>query len=633
LRPNLIRAQLLQSLSRLMISSVPETWQWAVARLVRYRHLVFRLLALSAGEVLLRLSAPWALKTTVDHVFTGLAAPRWLEMLANAAFGWCADSPKAALLMAIGAIGLLAHVSHQGVMWLHTRFHAILAQTLTRDLRNDLFWHVQCLALAHHTKNPPADAVYRLSADATCLEQLMLRAAIPALSSLATLGTMFVILASINVWLALASLAVIPGLWLSLRAHSRRVAGQASRVKALESRAMEHAQESLSVIRLVKTFARERFERTRFSDATHEATQARLELTRREARFSFIVGVLTTLGTTLVLVVGGSMVIAGTITQGTLLLVLAYLGFIYGPLTAMSASTAIVREAVASVERVRDVMAIAPEPVGSGVRKSPRRRLRGEIRVEGVCFGYSEHATVLHDVSFAVAPGEFVAVVGPSGSGKTTITSLLTRLYEPTRGRILIDGIDTRDYTLHELREQISVVVQDAVLVSGSVRENLRYGRLDATESEIVQAARDAGAHDFICTLPDGYQTAIGTAGSRLSGGQRQRLSIARAFLKNAPVLVLDEPTSALDTVSEARLVQTLERLGRGRTTIVIAHRLSTVRRADRILVLDAGRIVASGTHAELLRSSELYATLAGELADDTLSADDAPPTPMSACA
>jgi ATP-binding cassette subfamily B protein len=527
----------------------------------------------------------------------------------------------------------VAHVAHQTVMWLHTRLFSALGQMLTRDLRTDLFWHLQCLTLAHHTKNPPADAVYRLSTDSTCIEQLILRAAIPALSSAVTLLAMFSVLVGINPWLALVSLAVIPGLWLSLRLHSRRVAGEAARVKALESRAIAHAQESLSVIRLVKTFAREPYERQRFSGATRQATRARLELTRREAQFSFVVGALTTVGTTLVLVVGGTMVVGGTITQGTLLLVLTYLGFIYGPLTALSHSTAVVREALASVDRVRDVLAKAPEPVTPTPHRASASRLRGEIRFDHVSFGYGPEHEVLHDVSFTIAPGEFVAMVGPSGSGKTTITSLLTRLYDPTCGRIVIDGVDTRQYALHALREQISLVVQEAVLLSGTVRDNLRYGRLDASDHDIERAARDASAHEFITELPYGYDTELGTAGARLSGGQRQRLSIARAFLKDAPVLVLDEPTSALDTVSEAQLVDAVERLGRGRTTVVIAHRMSTVRRADRILVLDAGRIVASGSHDELLRTSPLYAKLAGELDDDSQSVAATTPASMAACA
>lgn len=588
-------------------------WWWAAGRLRPYRRLVLLLLALSGAEILLRVATPWALQATVDHVFGALAPPAALANLASVGFSWCTSSPRIQLLLAIGTLGLLAHLAHHAVLWLHTRTFAALGLLVTKDLRTDLFWHLQCLALAHHARTPAGDAVYRLSADATCIEQLVLRAAVPALASGVTLVTMFVVLLGIDVWLAVVSLAVIPGLWLSLQLHRRRMAGEAERVKALESRALEHAQESLAMIRLVKTFARETHERERFSGAARQATRARLAMILREAGFSFIVGSLTAGGTTLVLMAGGIMVVEGRISAGTLLLVLTYLGFIYGPLSAISHSTAVTRDAIASAHRIRGILATAPEPVAAPDPPAPHR-VQGAIRFENVSFAYVPGHPVLDDLSFEIAPGEFVAMVGPSGSGKTTVTALLTRLFEPTRGRVLIDGIDASTLPLRALREQIAVVVQEGVLMSGTVFENLRYGRLDASPEEVVQAAVDAHAHEFITALPQGYDTPLGSGGTGLSGGQRQRLSIARAFLKNAPILVLDEPTSALDTLSEAQFVAALERLRQRRTTLVIAHRLSTVRGADRILVLDRGRLVASGTHRELLASCPLYAKLAEQL-------------------
>jgi ABC-type multidrug transport system fused ATPase/permease subunit len=579
------------------------------------------LVALSAAEIAMRVTAPWALAGTVDYVFAGQTPPAWLSAPTNTVAQLTGSSPRVALLLGIGSLGLVAHLTHQAVMWCHSRLYAVLAQRLTADLRTDLFSHLQCLALAEHVKMPAADAVYRLSADATCVEQLVFRAAIPALASALTLIAMFSVLVGIHPWLAVISLAVVPGLWLSLRIHARRVRGEAARIRELESRAFAHAQESLSMIRLVKTFAREAHERDRFSAATSRASGQRVALNRQEAGFSFTVGALTSVGTTLVLVAGGAMVIEGAISAGTLLLVLTYVGFVYGPLTAISHASAIVREALASTDRVRAVFEIAPEPVFAVSRATPR--VRGHVCFDAVSFAYSADHPVLHDVTFEIEAGEFVAIVGPSGGGKTTITSLLTRLYEPSRGRIVIDGIDASAYALRHLREQIAMVGQDAVLLSGSVRDNLRYGRLTASDEEIGQAARDAYAHEFIERLPDGYETNLGTAGARLSGGQRQRISIARAFLKNAPILVLDEPTSALDTLSERRFVHALDRLRHGRTTIVIAHRLSTVRRADRIFVIGDGRLVAVGTHEELIASNALYARLAGEFADDDV---DVPP-------
>jgi ABC-type multidrug transport system fused ATPase/permease subunit len=300
----------------------------------------------------------------------------------------------------------------------------------------------------------------------------------------------------------------------------------------------------------------------------------------------------------------------GRLPGGTRLLARAYLAFVYGPLSGIANTTGTIQQALASGRRVREMFALATE-VDDGSAPSPR--LTGHIEFRDVTFGYESRA-VLHGVSLTARRGELLALVGPSGSGKTTLVSLIPRFYDPSAGRILVDGEDSSRYRLRTLREQVAIVQQEVIVLAGSVRDNLRYGRLDATDEEIERAARAAHAHDFILRLDQGYDTELAEAGIGLSGGEKQRLSIARAFLKDAPILILDEPTAALDTLSEELVFQAVEQLRQGRTTFVIAHRLSTVRAADRILVLDQGRLAGEGTHESLLRTSELYRQLAARL-------------------
>jgi ABC-type multidrug transport system fused ATPase/permease subunit len=430
-----------------------------------------------------------------------------------------------------------------------------------------------------------------------------------------TLVVMFGILVRLDPALALVSLAVVPFLYLNLRLHLQRMRPHAERAKTLESAVVARAYESLAAIRLVKTFAREDYELDRFQGVATEANRARLTVTRHESLFGFLVGAITLAGSAAVLAIGGLHVLDGRISVGTLLVIVAYLGFVYGPLSAIATTTGSLHGALASARRVREVLGLDRE-IADDPSAIEAPRLRGEVCFEDVSFAYGPGRPVLDHVSFAARPGETVAVVGLSGAGKSTLVSLIGRMYEPTMGRVTIDGVDARRYQLRSLREQVAVVLQDAILFSGSIADNLLYGRLDANEHEVVLAARAAHAEEFIAGLRRGFDMPIGEKGTQLSGGQRQRLSIARAFLKDAPILILDEPTASLDTIAEQAVLQALERLQHGRTTFVIAHRLSTVRNADRILVLDGGRISAEGRHEELVQTSELYRQLAAQLVD-----------------
>ena len=596
---------------------------WTLGFLRPYRGQAAAILALSILEIGLAALAPWPLKVIVDYVLGGLPLPASLASITPAAVAGSA----VAFLVVVVLAGLLVQVANEVVRMVHTQMQVQVAQRVVYTLRAKLLAHLQALPLRHHVLTPTADSVYRLDADAHCVNDLIIGGVFPLTLATLNLGVMFGVLLYVDLTLALLSLVVAPFLYVCLRFYSHTMLERAARVKALESTLIERAFEILSSVAAVKSFTRERHELARFSSSGDDTMRARLRLTWQQSLFSVAVTAITLAGTALVLIVGGLHVLNGTLTLGSLLVVIAYLAAVYDPISAIAHSTGSLHQAVASARRVRKIFALTPEVLDApdGIDASG---MAGHIRFDAVSFTYKDQRKVLDSISFEARPGELVALVGLTGTGKTTIASLVPRFFEPETGRVLIDDIDVARYSLQSLREQIALVPQQPVLFTGTIADNIRYGRLDASDADVEAAARDANLHDFVTRLPQGYQTPVHEAGATFSGGERQRIGIARALLKAAPILILDEPTSAVDAISEGAIFDTLRRLRANHTMLVIAHRLSTVRDATRILVLDDGRLVAQGPHDELITTCELYRRMCARLSvaqslDDTVTVDE----------
>jgi ATP-binding cassette subfamily B protein len=584
-------------------------FSWSLSFLRPYRPRVVAIALLAVAEIVLAAMAPWPLKALVDNVLGGQPFPTALAEVVTAVTG----GNLMVLLIVVVAVGLAVQLLLELVRAAHTQVQVDTGQRIVYDLRARLLGHIQALPLRNHVLGRTADSVYRLDADAYCVNDMVIGGVFPLAAAALNLTVMFAILVGLDATLGLLSLAVAPFLYVCLRYYARTMTDHAESVKAQESTLIERAYEILSSITAIKSFAREEHELGRFSRAGEATMQARLRLTWQESVFSVSVTAITLTGTALVLVVGGLHVLQGTLTVGGLLVVVAYLGAVYNPLSSIAHTTGSLQQALVSARRVREVFALAPEQLDAEGAVDAAA-IRGDVAFEDVSFAYDEGRPILDRVSFKAHPGEMVALVGLTGAGKTTIANLIPRFFEPTSGRVLVDGLDVAGYRLRSLRERIALVPQEPVLFGGTIGDNIRYGRLDASDDEVETAARAAHVHDFVARLPEGYATPVAETGATLSGGERQRLGIARALLKKAPILILDEPTSSLDAISEEMVFKALRSVREGRTTIVIAHRLSTIRDADRILVLHDGRLLAQGTHEGLIGSNELYRRMCARL-------------------
>jgi len=433
---------------------------------------------------------------------------------------------------------------------------------------------------------------------------------VPALGqALITLLGMLWILLLMDWRMALLAMAVVPFMYYSVRYYATHIQQRLLHVMSMEGESLSIIHEAISMMRVIVAFGREPYEYRRFREQGLRAINARVDVTVRQTAFSLVVNMTTAIGTAAVLGIGASRVLQNRLSVGDLLVIMAYIAAVYKSLETITYTLGTMQTKIMAQRMVFELLDTKPE-----IQNLPgaieMRECEGAIAFEGVDFHYQGRVDTLREITLEIAAGERIAIVGPTGAGKTTLISLLPRFYDPTGGHIRLDGVEIRQLTLKSLREKISLVQQEPLLFSGSIAENIRYGRLAASDEEVIEAAKAANAHDFIMQLPSQYQTELGERGAKLSGGERQRICVARAFLKNAPILILDEPTSSIDSRTEAVILEALDRLMVGRTSFMIAHRLSTIRHADRIFVLDQGHIVQRGTHEELLAQEGLYRQL-----------------------
>ena len=539
---------------------------------------------------------PVPLKIVVDSVLGTRPLSPALQALLPAAI---AGSRGALLAAAVGL--LLAVAALAQLQALTNKFmQAYVGERLVLSFRTQLVQQAQRLSLSYHDSKGAADSLYRIQQDASVIDKIMVEGIIPFITAAFTLGTMIVVTARLDWQLALVALAVSPPLFALSRLYRPRMRRQHRHIKKLESSALAVVQETLGALRVVKAFGGEQQETDRFAQRSREGVAARIRMALTEGRYGLLVGLTTALGTGAVLFIGVRHVQANLLTLGQLLMAVTYLGQLYEPLKTVSKKAATLQSYLASAERAFALLDQQPE-VPERPDAPPLERARGALEFRGVSFAYGPDRPVLHDVSCVILPGTRLGIVGATGAGKTTLISLLTRFYDPQQGEILLDGTDLREYRLTDLRRQFAVVLQEAVLFSTSIAENIAYAAPGATRQQIVAAAQAANAHEFIERLPQGYDTEVGERGMKLSGGQRQRIALARAFLKDSPILILDEPTSSVDAQTEAAIVDALERLKQGRTVIVISHRSTTLAGCSAFLTVDRGRVVAQTTPAPVV--------------------------------
>jgi ATP-binding cassette subfamily B protein len=551
-------------------------------------------LLLSILGIGLNLLKPWPFKIIVDDFLRPGATPRgdwhtWIPLLC----------------LALVVIQFLWGVCN----WITNYLLVKIGLQALLKLRTDLYSYLQSLSLKYHDVRRSSDSSFRVAYDSQSIQTIYNKGFTGIFGSVITLIGTFAVMVRLDWQLTLLSLAIVPFIIAAIYFFAHRIRRESTFIQEHESAVLTQAQEGLSSIRMVHAFGREEFEVLQFHQRAQQSLQANLRLTLTNVNSALVISTLMVIGTAAMYYVGARHVLNGTLTLGTLLVFTAYLLMLYQPLESLTYTAWAMEGATAGAKRCFEVLDREDDVVDSP-NAIEIESAKGAIGFNRVSFAYAQDRPVLHSVDLAVEPNQMIAIVGGTGAGKSTLLSLVPRFYDPTSGLVTLDGRDVREIKKKSLRAQIGIVLQDTLLFSTTVRENIAYGRPDATEDEIIEAAKRAQADEFIRQMPNGYDSTVGERGQQLSVGQRQRIGIARAFLKNAPVLLLDEPTSALDPATEAAIMETIKELMRGRTTLIATHRLATIHDVDRIVVIERGHIVEQGRGAELVARGGVYARL-----------------------